>query len=112
VQRGVQQMGGGVIAHDVVAAGRVDFSNRLVADFRFAADHLADVRDKSGSGAADIGDFNLPADTKFASRQGGNHPRITNLAARFDVEAGARDDDFDPVANLGFADSAPVHNQG
>jgi hypothetical protein len=45
VQCLVEQVRGGVIAHDVVAAGQVHFGEAFVADFGLTGDDFADVDD-------------------------------------------------------------------
>ena len=95
VQRGMEQVRGGVVAADVVAAGFVHFGNHFRADPGLAANHFADVRDQPGSRAADIRNFNLEA---LAANVAG----IGHLAARLDVKAGLGQDHFNFIAKLGF----------
>ena len=68
VQRLVQQMRGGVIAHDVVTAGCVHFGDGFVAHFGLTRDDLSDVGDGSSGGAAGGGDFDFPALTAALSQ--------------------------------------------
>ncbi len=57
----VQQVGGGVVAHDVLTALRVHLGNRLVADLGFAAHNFAEVDDHPRGRLAHIFDADLPA---------------------------------------------------
>ena len=60
MQRGVQEMRGGVIAHDVVTAAHIHFGDGFIAHFGLTRDDFADVDDDARRGAAHGGDFDLP----------------------------------------------------
>ena len=61
MQRLVQEMCGGVIAHDVVAANCIHFGDGFIAHFGLTRNDLADVRDDSSRSTAGGSDFNFPA---------------------------------------------------
>src|SRR5258706_5590045 len=119
VQCSVQQVRGRVVAHDVVPARQFHFNHSLITDLWFATDNFADMRDQSGRRAADFADFDLPTPLflcphflrKWGQTEGGpDGTRITDLPARFEIEAGLGQDYFHFVAELRFADRLPVHD--
>ncbi len=61
VQRGVEQVGGGVVAHDVPAPAGVDGRARLVALARMALGDAAEVDDQPSDRLAHILNGDLPA---------------------------------------------------
>jgi hypothetical protein len=60
-QRGVQQVGGGVVAHGIAPALHVHRSNGYIPHARFAAHHFADVDDHTRRRLAHAGHVDLPA---------------------------------------------------
>ena len=98
VQLGVQQVGGGVVAHDILAAGRVDPGDRHVAGARCAVHDLADMHDHARGWLAHIVHPHFPA--RLACRD--NRAGIGDLPTRFDVEAGFWQQDLDLIARLGL----------
>src|SRR5215207_3044909 len=103
VQRGVQQMSGSVVAHDIVAACHVHFSNGHVTNLWLTRDHFTNMDNDTGRGFPYARDFDLPVPlilnlspagrreypSHIGSGQGEETdvPRVINLPARFDVEA-------------------------
>ena len=105
MQGGVQQVGGGVVAHDVLAPAGVHRGDDFIAHPRGAAQHLARVDDDPRGGFAHIGHADRPAvPADFAG--------IAHLPAGFDVETGLRQQDFDVVAGGGGFHGAAIHHQG
>src|SRR3990172_7805721 len=115
MQRGMEQMRGCVIAHDVVTAGHIHFGNGLITYFGLARDKLSGVSDDSSRGTTGGSDFNLP---RFAalipspSLMGGRESPspfgrgqgegtdisfIIYLTARLNVETSLWEDDFDSI---------------
>ena len=102
VQRGMQQVGRRVIAHDVVAPRHVDFGDRLIAHLRLTGDHLADMHDDTGGRPTHICDLDLPSGlAAVRGSQRANESFVGDLSTGFDVEAGTRQDDLDRIAKRG-----------
>src|SRR5581483_3980725 len=113
----MKKMRGRVIAHDVMAAFQVHFSQTFIADFRLTRNHFADVDDDACRGAAHGGDFDLPALSPSGSPrilriQGERFyvTRIINLPAGFDVKTGLWQNDLDLIAERSGVNRLSIHN--
>ena len=113
----MQQVCGGVVAHDVMAALHIHFGEGLVANFGLAGYHFADVDDDARGGFAHFGNFDFPAGLTPGSFPSSRRERadvagIAHLSAGFDVEAGLGQHDFDCIAKGGRINRFPIHHQG
>ena len=81
-QHRVQQVGGGVGAHDGLAAGHVDGGGHGVAQLEHAAGHLAVVHILAALVLLHVGDL------EHAAVGGGEHALVAHLAAHLGVEGG------------------------
>src|SRR5687767_10211976 len=99
MQRGVEQMSRGMVAHDIVAAGQIHFSDSLVADFWLPGDHFAHMDNDACRGTAHGCDFDLPASPTSSGRgERADETRIVDLSTRFNVEAGLGKNHFHLIA--------------
>src|SRR5687768_16305642 len=100
MQRGVEQMSRGVVAHDVVTAGDVHFSNGFVSNFWLSRNDFTNMDNDTGRGFAHVSNFDLPlpfALTRSSPRGRGkctDITRVAHLSTRCDVEACLGKDDF------------------
>jgi len=107
VERGVQQVGGGVVAHDVPPSAGVHGRQRRLPLARIALEHAPQVHHQPTDRPADVLDGDLPA--RLAHRD--DRARVGDLAARLDVEGRLGKDHLDDVARTGGADALPLSQQ-
>ena len=96
MKRGVQEMRGGMVAADIVAAGCIHFSDGCLAGLRVSEDHLAHMDDDASRRFAHLIHLDLPGTARSA-----DHTGIRDLSAGLDVEAGLRQQHLHPVPSPG-----------
>ena len=106
-ERGVEQVGAGVVAADGVAALAVDDGVDAVADGEVALEHGL-VRADALNGQDAAGDFG----DGFVAIGGGEPAGIADLAAGVAVEAGVIENDLDLLAGFGRGHADAVFHDG
>ena len=103
-QGGVQQVGGRVVAHNVVTSNGIDRGSGGIADFRFAAHDRAEVDDQTIDRLAHVCDRDLPA--LPVGRPDGSG--IGDLPTGFDIEGGLGEHHSDGLPDPGRSNRSAI----
>ena len=94
MQRFVQQVRGGMVTHNVVAASRVHFGGCFVTHFGMTGYDFTDMHDHTCRCPTDAGHFDLPA---FSANKTG----VIDLTTRFNIKAGLGQNDLNLIIQFG-----------